>query len=652
MTVELESLRGVRRLQLARCFFVQTPLLNPGFGGTGKWSVVIPSTRKAYQASQVDRHRNPPLFDLLSRVAAGADPNGPDVDQLIAAGMVEVETEEGGAAGSFTDLFHEFVTDYPFYDYSNPQWLDDDIQRMRDFKQVEPPPPITTPRPGMRLLQPSTDGREEIADTLAAIIRHTFKAVGAIEGFPVGPWHRKAMPSGGARHPIEAWVDVPRTVGWLPAGVHVYDVADNALRETGLVSRGEFGTDESAPPAVVYLRARVDRAMWRYRDARSWRAILVDAGHCAQMVATNAELRGWQVEVCTPPRGVDGDHNWLDEPWLLAIVLRPDASQTSRQSLELLPPSTVGDDDQLVTQPFLYGTFGAVGQLAVRDVAAGSPERVIDELDLAIMTHCLYSKRGDRPSDAGSIEELFGSEGPARRTALVADGLLWPQDRGHEVIKAVRGWSDKGWYLTALAHADVRSNATPATVRLSGGLGLSAAELDQVISTRRTCRTFDSGYVLPREDFDRLLASLRSLLSATPFGTTVIVAPTAVEGLPAAFYRWQNEQLEAMAGVVDQALIRDATIGQAPAGAGSVTLWIAVDVDADDPGSYELRASTLGMLGQRLCLLATHLGLGVFVTPAVKDSETSALFDYDLRRTLAYTVTIGRNTTESGSAGR
>ena len=110
-----------------------------------------------------------------------------------------------------------------------------------------------------------------------------------------GPLALKTSPSGGARHSLEAWIWA-RAVNGLPPALYHY------RPDTHTLSR----LDDAAPPArvvdwlpaqdgyegaavVVVLASELARVAWRYRSARAYRVVLIEAGHLAQtfcLVAT------------------------------------------------------------------------------------------------------------------------------------------------------------------------------------------------------------------------------------------------------------------------------------------------------------------------------------------------------------------------------
>jgi SagB-type dehydrogenase family enzyme len=124
-------------------------------------------------------------------------------------------------------------------------------------------------------------------ESLATLLRLTFG---------VRRWHDQApgriafrtSPSGGARHPIEAYVCVQNVAG-LDRGLYHYNSVDHELTPR----KHDLSADDVArylvrqahflpAHAVVFLTAVFGRTAWRYRSPRAYRAVLIEAGHLAQ----------------------------------------------------------------------------------------------------------------------------------------------------------------------------------------------------------------------------------------------------------------------------------------------------------------------------------------------------------------------------------
>jgi SagB-type dehydrogenase family enzyme len=112
---------------------------------------------------------------------------------------------------------------------------------------------------------------------------------------PLGRFAVKTSPSGGALHPIEAYV-VARDVEGISPGIYHYDAARHRLE---LLRRGatrEQMSDYvigqrwfSEAAAFVFMTGVFTRTQWKYRYPRAYRVVLAEAGHLCQtfcLVAT------------------------------------------------------------------------------------------------------------------------------------------------------------------------------------------------------------------------------------------------------------------------------------------------------------------------------------------------------------------------------
>jgi SagB-type dehydrogenase family enzyme len=113
---------------------------------------------------------------------------------------------------------------------------------------------------------------------------------------------RKRSPSGGSRHPTEAYViafDIPGLAPgayhYNPASHRLVVLKDGDLKNTymkevvGLNRRLSF-----VPRAAIILTSIVERSMHRYRDSRSYRVLHFDIGHLLQSSQLVARAQGVQ----------------------------------------------------------------------------------------------------------------------------------------------------------------------------------------------------------------------------------------------------------------------------------------------------------------------------------------------------------------------
>src|SRR5208283_4954118 len=114
----------------------------------------------------------------------------------------------------------------------------------------------------------------------------------------VGRLPLKTSPSGGALHPLEAYVLIRNVTGIGP-GIYHYDDEGHSLEllRAGC-SRAEVkkflaGQDWFCGSAfVVFLTAVFQRSQWKYEHPRAYRVVLAEAGHVCQTFCLTATWLG------------------------------------------------------------------------------------------------------------------------------------------------------------------------------------------------------------------------------------------------------------------------------------------------------------------------------------------------------------------------
>jgi SagB-type dehydrogenase family enzyme len=213
--------------------------------------------------------------------------------------------------------YHEATRDYPFLQMTTPDAFAADTERMRRYRVQAPPPPVyqrlgagsQLPLPPLpedqapddwlrRAVLNESSGRTRVG----ALLDACFGERGRIATAEGSPCLLKSIPSGGARHPTELFL-AAFELSEVPPGVYHYDVEHHRLDEVrGGQHRAAFAAATldlfdklDAPPcAAVVFTSLVERAMWRYRDPRSFRAILVDVGHAVSAYRRVARLLGYR----------------------------------------------------------------------------------------------------------------------------------------------------------------------------------------------------------------------------------------------------------------------------------------------------------------------------------------------------------------------
>jgi SagB-type dehydrogenase family enzyme len=209
-------------------------------------------------------------------------------------------------------IYHEATRDYPFLDMSRQEAFFTDNQRMKNYESGWHAPPVyqeftsISSTPLLKLTSPFG------TDTLKSVSRNHFDKIGLILDLCFGERNhlehtndehnflqleslRKAVPSGGGRHPTEVFLTILSPLFGLEPGLYHYNVQNNSLdllQTKDVQSKVEscisasYAQQLNKPDAYVFFSSLCERAMWRYRDPRSWRAFIIDIGHAQHFFET------------------------------------------------------------------------------------------------------------------------------------------------------------------------------------------------------------------------------------------------------------------------------------------------------------------------------------------------------------------------------
>ncbi|MFK0278816.1 SagB/ThcOx family dehydrogenase [Ensifer sp. NPDC090286] len=214
--------------------------------------------------------------------------------------------------------FHEATRDYPFVKMNDPGAFDIDRRRMQSYVDSSPPPSIYQHFDASLSIElpPRLDAgasANEALDRMSLEDRRAIPGLGlffdicygqrSTEPFDVqGSFLRKTIPSGGARHPTEIFFTAFENSP-LPPGSYHYNVEHHRLDcirpgdHRSALRRATFDLFQKfdRPPfGLITFTSLVERAMWRYRDARSSRAVLIDIGHALMIYRTVATAIGFE----------------------------------------------------------------------------------------------------------------------------------------------------------------------------------------------------------------------------------------------------------------------------------------------------------------------------------------------------------------------
>jgi SagB-type dehydrogenase family enzyme len=281
----------------------------------------------------LDRPRTPDECAAVISAATGADGqvSRHEVEGLLRMGVL-VRGERDPAFGSADSdgwtvhgwdeafRYHRHTRVLPIVDWSDDASVRLDVELMRKYVRESDPPsqyldrehlgrtpvprPETSRQPPVRAIRDTVTAAPASTptpDDLYMALALTFGVTGH-RRLPVTGLHlTKTSPSGGSRHPVEAFVALLRPLGDLAPGLFHWNVRDNALDR---LAEGDHEEEVRrhvillpdrpgfVPTAVVVLVALVERSMYRYRESRSYRVLYLDAGHLLQTFAYTASARG------------------------------------------------------------------------------------------------------------------------------------------------------------------------------------------------------------------------------------------------------------------------------------------------------------------------------------------------------------------------
>ena len=108
----------------------------------------------------------------------------------------------------------------------------------------------------------------------------------------------KTSPSGGAQHPGEVYLVALRVKGLRPGLYHYHPANHHLETMTNTITPNKaslycFGQDYVRNAAALFVMTAVfGRTMWKYRQPRAYRVVLLDAGHLCQTFCLAATWLG------------------------------------------------------------------------------------------------------------------------------------------------------------------------------------------------------------------------------------------------------------------------------------------------------------------------------------------------------------------------
>lgn len=643
-------------------FMVQSRLFSPAFQGSGKWSIFNPENRKAYVAC--GKNETPDIVKILmsmsrksTKQSAYSPPLYPEKSQLesLIKSKLLISSNQQNIWKRYSDNFIEHyqqaVFDYPFHDYFDQNWREKDVELMDTYSKMWKQPKNTTARNGTSWVLPVVEeaniyqknSSDLTLNYIAAILRYVYGSI-AERPAQFDPVLRKTVPSGGGKHPTECVVILPMSYEGIPKGVYVYDVKKHVLvEENDRYDEDIFDYLPNNETIGFLIRSRLERPMWRYRDIRSYRPVLIDAGHCVEMMRQFFSMKGIQTSISSPFYAIkDNKFSWLEEPELALLVVGSESS-LSQPKLQLLKNITLKEEKKYVTNPAMYITFED-GDMVAHILWPKRRKVILNSQEFEAITHCLPSRRGDRDTSIkGVITEVEGMV-PSKMKHLILNGVLIPKSVGTKFYHHLHLWVQHGWYLTFLAKLEIMADEQRVDSTMGCPVPLLKEDHLPLLFQRKTTRSFTKEKMSKKQMLEVLSSALPKQEMSYHSNTKIILAAQEVSGAEQSVYEWHPESQSVIPlkkGFSSQE-IRRMTIGQSCAGAGAMSVWIISELDLSNPSKYELDMMKFGQIGQRICITCAKQNLGVFMTPAVNDQLTFERLGLNKRKeTVIYFLTIG-----------
>lgn len=637
---------------------LQSNLHIPTYFGVGKWVIFNPNNRKGFLA--VGKDKIPDVIKILFSLLNNPIYNISESAEYQRLYKNEIIVKEKSLRKkSFLELYQIANLDYPFEDYFNSDWRNRDKKLMTSYAKNTPPPNIFTPRiqqnaiylPNIDLTNFSPDFSNTSQITtinLSWLLKCVFGKIGDIKAY-LGPWVRKTSPSGGARHPTECIVYIPESYyTHIHEGTYHYDPLNHSLIPT----QYNCYTDEvlkkySTKEISFLIISRVERSMWRYRDIRAFRPNIIDTGHIIENISLLLSFLGYYSSITpvpTPRLDNTNELGFLKEPPIALInINKKKKNYTLKYTNE---PNNAHNSNKLFTNPTLFFSFKD-GKCYANSYGTKINSIQIYENEFILFQHCLFSRRQDRIVEINSLSNQFNIS-KERINELIENECLLPYKLGLEFYKETLNWANKNWYLSLLAYLNISLDNTNISFSYKKNKLNTNYSLNTVLEAmfnRKTTRTF-SKEPIKLNKFHELLQTLNpTLLGFNTDNIYIYIAIFSIEEIENGIYFWNStsNQIEAIGKNITPQDIRDITIGQECAGAGALTIWIATKIHILSAQNYNMDLIKLGRIGQRLCLSASHLNLGVFLTPALNDTKTANILGINSSLNhIFYTLTIGK----------
>jgi len=611
--------------------FFLSAALSPHVQGASRWTAVNAKTRKGFAIAGKDGGS-----PLLAWLASGRPVGGDRSAFTTAVAQLGLDESLGGAG--YLGWYRALNADYPFLDYAEPDALASDSRLMAAYATEAEAPPYRTPWPQAgRCLPPGriscAPGPDPLSvELLAAWLQIAAGFTGTRDIRNLRIAHRTS-PSGGARHPTELLIQVGRE--WQRAlnsthQLYWYDGAEHALCPSDAPPSATALGDEALRVTIV---GHVRRPMWRYRDVRALRPVVIDAGHVVETLLTAVHAAGWQA-------------SWRAEPG--TVVLAGDLDPTfgsiainSSTDFRQDPEGNLGLFDRFATTSGPYRTNPLLNLFPTADTIRAEVPSLATTVELSpamidALAYATPSSRGDRPTLRADLLERFALT-DSQLDGLCETFLLLDANNGDDLWSTCRSWFKHGWLPSLIAHlaSPPEASREPGRERKPTPTELPA-DLPTALDRRRTSRNF-TGQLLEQEELKRALDAAQPM---QPCIKVAVLREGSSPLLGRGVHMWDGRTWAMLRPDPPSAEdIVKVAIGQSWA-TGFDAIFVIFPTGG--PGHWEDGLLEAGRLAQRIALAVCGADyVGVFQSPALVDDLLGSVIPDVVLSEGAYLVGAG-----------
>lgn len=602
-------------------------LIFPKVQANCRWIAVNCNDRKAYILNGKDV--TPKLLLNFSVGISRSDESIKLIDQLSIPQFWEQTVID-----SYIDWYRQLNYNYPFVDYSATDSLNRDAKLMLSYHQKSPPPPPNTVREGKSLslsdgsillsMQPNGISLDFISGLLR-ISCGIKERVYSLNGAPI----RKTSPSGGGRHPTDIGIIVSTETENLLNGFWWYQPETHSL----IASKTTHPISSQLPTnsMAFVVSSNVERAMWRYRDSRSFRPVVIDAGHVIETLDILLQASGWftaWLNFPAWPNSVDP----FSEPEFGVLVATKKEFKIKFQETDTYLNDSISANKNLITNPSicLIPTNSGLHADVFFPIYNGlklSPNQI------DILTYCMPSTRGDRPSTFEDLIKKFKTSSQEIEILINSHALLLNY-HGWNSWSSANLWSKHDWHVSLIAHCYSCSQKT-FTITTSKSKWNFGSNVQKSLDARYTCRTF-LGAPLPKLVWDRIQEVLKNSL---PANVKISVLKPMNELQIGNYDLNANGKISKFSNSANDSIMQLIAIGQPWISGLSIVIWLLPKGEND---AWELKMLNLGRAAQRIALAVSDIeNTGIFQTPAIIDSELVRLLNLEKTVDEVYFLGIG-----------